>query len=85
MSKSSDYYSKNPDARAKKSSYDKKYHSTAARRKYRSELNQENRRRGTYGNGDGQDVSHTRSGGTTLENAKTNRARQGSGGRRKKK
>lgn len=84
-SKSSEYYKKNPEARKKKNAYNKKYHATPERRKYRSELNKENRRRGTYGNGDGKDVSHKKGGGTTLERAKTNRARQGAGGKAKKK
>jgi hypothetical protein len=84
-SKSSEYYKKNPEARKKKNSYNKKYHATPERRKYRSELNKENRRRGTYGNGDGKDVSHKKGGGTTVERASTNRARQGAGGKAKKK
>lgn len=84
-SRSAKYYQDNPEARKKKNSYNKKYHSTSARKKYRSDLNKENRRRGTYGNGDGKDVSHKRGGGTTLESQSRNRARQGAGGRRKKK
>lgn len=84
-SRSARYYQKNPKARAKKNRYNTKYHKTSARRKYRAELNKENRRRGTYGNGDGKDVSHKRGGGTTLESQSKNRARQGSGGRRRKK
>ena len=84
-SRSAKYYRDNPEARKKKNRYNKKYHSTPKRRKYRAELNKENRRRGTYGNGDGKDVSHKRGGGTTLESQSKNRARQGAGGRRKKK
>ncbi len=84
-SRSAKYYRDNPEARKKKNSYNKKYHATPARKKYRAELNKENRRRGTYGNGDGKDVSHKRGGGTTLESQSKNRARQGAGGRRKKK
>lgn len=84
-SRSSKYYAKNPKARAKKNAYNKRYHSSAERRKYRSDLNKENRRRGTYGNGDGKDVSHTKRGGYTLEKAKTNRARNGAGGKPKRK
>ena len=79
------YYKSNPKAREKKKKYDTKYHSTSKRRAYRSELNKENRRRGTYGNGDGKDVSHTRKGTTVLESQKSNRARQGSGKRKTKK
>ena len=84
-SRSAKYYAKNPKARAKKNAYNKRYHSTPERRKYRSDLNKENRKRGTYGNGDGKDVSHTKRGGYTLEKAKTNRARNGAGGRPKRK
>ena len=85
LGKTAQYYRKNKAARDKKKSYDTKYHKTASRRKYRSELNAENRRRGTYGNGDGKDVSHTRKGGTTLESQAKNRARQGAGGKQKRK
>lgn len=85
LGKTAKYYRKNKEARDKKKSYDTKYHKTASRRKYRSELNAENRRRGTYGNGDGKDVSHTRGGGTTLESKSKNRARQGAGGKQKRK
>jgi len=85
MRKTATYYRSNPKARKAKKEYDTKYHKTAKRRAYRSELNKENRRRGTYGNGDGKDVSHTKKGGTVLEKQSTNRARQGSGKRSKKK
>tara|TARA_R100000951_G_scaffold116772_1_gene130641 strand:- start:2580 stop:2843 length:264 start_codon:yes stop_codon:yes gene_type:complete len=85
LSKSASYYRNNKDARDKKKSYDTKYHKTAKRREYRSELNKENRRRGTYGNGDGKDVSHTKRGTTVLERQSKNRARQGSGGKQKRK
>lgn len=74
-----------PEARAKKKAYDKKYHATTERKKYRAELNRENRKRGTYGNGDGKDVSHKKNGKTTLESQKTNRGRQGSNGKSTKK
>lgn len=85
LKRTAKYYKKNPKARAKKAQYDTKYHKSASRRKYRARLNKENRARGTYGNGDGKDVSHTRRGGYTLEKASTNRARQGAGGKRKRK
>lgn len=83
--KTSTYYKSNSKARKKKASYDTKYHKTAKRRAYRSELNKENRKRGTYGNGDGKDVSHTKRGTTVLENQSKNRARQGSGRKQKRK
>jgi len=57
-SKSAKYYQSNPEARAKKEAYDKEYHSTDERKKYRAELNKENREKGTYGNGDRLDAYH---------------------------
>lgn len=85
MKRTAKYYKSNPKARAKKKKYDTKYHSTPSRRKYRSRLNKENRRRGTYGNGDGKDLSHTKSGKLVKERASKNRARNGSGKRKTKK
>jgi hypothetical protein len=82
--RSTRYYRKNAEARAKKAAYDKQYHSTPERRKYRSELNQERRKRGIYGKG-GPDISHKADGRTTTESPKKNRGRQGSGGRPKRK
>ena len=84
-SKSARRYQNDPKARAKKKAYDKAYHSTPERKKYRAELNRENRKRGTYGNGDKKDVSHKKNGKTTLESQKRNRARNGSGGKSTKK
>ena len=84
-SRSAKYYQNNPEAKAKKANYDKKANAKPKAKKYRRELIAENRKRGTNGNGDGKDVSHKKGGGTTLESKKTNRARQGSGGKAKKK
>ena len=36
----------------------KKFQSSTKSKKYRAELNQYNRKKGTYGNGDGKDASH---------------------------
>jgi hypothetical protein len=79
-SDSSRYYASNPEARRRKNAYNKAYHATEERRDYRSELNQANRKMGRKG--DGKDVSHTRSGKLVLEGRKSNRARNGHGGRR---
>ena len=57
-------------------SYQKKYDSSKLQISKRSALNKENRRRGTYGNGDGKDVSHKKNGKTFLEKASKNRARK---------
>jgi len=84
-SRSAIYYQNNPTARGKKKKYDTEYHKTPMRRRYRSELNQENKKRGTYGNGDGKDLSHTKKGGMVLERARINRARNGANGKGTKK
>ena len=73
--KSSAYYRKNKKARDAKKRYDSEYHKTSKRKKYRTKLNKENRKRGTYGNGDGKDLSHTKTGGLVQENQSANRAR----------
>lgn len=58
-------------------SYQKKYDSSSLQIAKRSKLNKDNRDRGTYGNGDGKDVSHKKNGKTFLEAASKNRARKG--------
>ena len=62
-----------------------KYNRKPAQKKRRAALNKENRRRGTYGNGDGKDVSHKKNGKTVLEKASTNRRRNGRNGKSKYK
>lgn len=56
-------------------SYDKKYQASPERKKYRAELNKANRESGTYGNKDGMDKSHTKSGKLVNEHQSKNRAR----------
>ena len=67
--------------------YDKEYQSSPERKKYRAELNKKAREDGTYGKrySKGVDISHTKSGKTVYENRSKNRARNGSGGKAKKK
>jgi len=74
-SRSAKYYAANPKARKKKQDYDKKYHSTPERKKYRAELNAKNRKAGTYGNKDNKDMSHKKNGGFVKESQTKNRAR----------
>jgi len=83
LSKSALYYRRNKRARDKKKKYDTTYHKTPARRKYRSKLNIERRRRGLKG--DPRDLSHKKNGELVLENRKTNRSRQGADGKSSKK
>ena len=56
-------------------SYDKQYQSTKERKSYRASLNKANRDAGTYGNKDGKDMSHTKSGKLVKESQSKNRAR----------
>jgi hypothetical protein len=78
-SDSAKYLHTHPAARAKKEAYDKKYHQTEKRKVYRAELNKANRNAGTYGNGDGKDMSHDSRGNTSKESQSANRARNGRG------
>jgi hypothetical protein len=73
------------ERKKKKLAYDKKYQATEKRKKYRVELNKANRDAGTYGNGDGKDMSHTKAGGVVKENMMSNRARNGKNGKSTKK
>lgn len=84
-SPSAKYYQENPEARKKKDAYNKSYHSTPARKKYRSELNKANKEAGTYGNKDRKDMSHKKSGGLVKESQSKNRGRQGANGKSTKK
>ena len=81
-SKSAKYFAANPEARKKKNEYNKKYHSSTERKKYRASLNKANR---NSPNGKDQDKSHTKGGKLVNEKRSTNRARNGKGGTRKKK
>lgn len=77
-SKTAEYYKKHPEAYFKKKAYDKKFNKRPDQRKYRATLNAVNRELGTYGNGDGKDVSHTTKKHVyVLEDESSNRARQG--------
>lgn len=82
--KSQANYRKNPESTAKKAAYDTEYHKTPERKEYRAKLAKIRRKKKVMGKG-GKDVSHRASGGTTMEDSSTNRARQGSGGKKKKK
>jgi len=78
------YYRSHPEAAAKKRRYDTAYHATPARRRYRAELGKARRKAGVMGKG-GKDMSHTKSGRIVRESPSKNRARNGSGGRARRK
>lgn len=73
--KTSEYYKKNPEARAKRLKQQAKYNKTAKGLKIRTAANKLNRKLGTYGNGDGKDASHTSKSGGKLEAPSKNRSR----------
>jgi hypothetical protein len=66
------YYANNPDARKKRLDYQREYNKQDREVKKRVELNKVNRQRGTYGNGDGLDASHTKR-GIVMKKASINR------------
>lgn len=68
-----------------KRKYDKAYHQSKERKKYRADLNRANRKAGTYGNGDKKDMSHTKKGKMVKESQSKNRARNGSNKKSTKK
>jgi hypothetical protein len=72
MKKTAKYYKENPEAYEKKLAYQKKYNEKPEQRKKRSELVKINRDKGTYGNGDGLDASHTKK-GIKMKKASVNR------------
>jgi hypothetical protein len=74
-SNTSKYYKKNPAARRRRLKQQSEYQKRPDRVKKRVALNKENRKRGTYGNGDGKDVSHKKCGGKKKKKASSNRAR----------
>lgn len=73
-SRTARFYQTHPDAARKRDRYNKKYHSTPARRKYRAVLQAINRRNGTHGNLDGKDVAHTSRCKTKSQDQSKNRA-----------
>lgn len=83
-SKTAKYYAENPEARKKRNAYQRKYNKKPSVKKASEERWSERRRRGIAGKG-GKDLSHTRDGKMVLEDPSKNRARNGSGGRPKKK
>ena len=72
-SRTAEYYRKNPSARRRRLKQQKKYQKKPSQVKKRVELNKINRKVGKKG--DGKDVSHCKGGGTRLESASKNRAR----------
>ena len=74
-SKSSAHYAGNRKSLMVKRAYQRKYNKKKKEVDRRVALKRINRQKGTYGNGDGKDVSHKKNGKTFLEIASKNRAR----------
>ena len=70
---SAEYYRDNKESYAKKLAKQKEINKKPSEIKKRAELVKLNREKGTYGNGDGKDVSHKPGGKTVLEKASQNR------------
>ena len=73
-SRTARFYQTHPEAAKKRDRYNKKYHSTPARKKYRAVLQAINRKNGTHGNLDGKDVAHTSKHTTISQSQSKNRA-----------
>ena len=61
-SKTSKYYASNPEARKKRLKYQAEYNKKPEQVEKRKALIKEGRKRGTYGNNDNLDLSHTKRG-----------------------
>ena len=84
QSRTSKYYASNPKARKKRVKAQAKINRKPTEKKRRAELAKERRKRGVMGKG-GKDVSHLKNGKTTLESRSKNGARNGAGGKARRK
>ena len=73
LGRTAKFYRENPEAREKRLAYQKRYNARKSQIEKRVENNRENRKKGTYGNYDGKDVSH-KGNKIVLEKASKNRA-----------
>lgn len=72
LGRTAKYYANNPDAKKKRLEYQREYNKQDREVSKRVELNKVNRQRGTYGNGDNLDASHTKR-GIVMKKASINR------------
>ena len=73
LSRTAKYYRKNKAARKKRQEYQAEYNKKKSSIRQRVNDNRENRKKGTYGNHDGLDVSRKKGGRYVLESEKKNR------------
>lgn len=73
MKATAKYYATHPDARKKRLDYQEEYNKRPDQLRKRIELNRENRKRGSYADHDGKDLSHHMSGRFTEKVANRNR------------
>lgn len=76
LSKTAKYYATHPEARKKRLKQQAAYNRRPDQKKYRVELNQYNRKKGTYGNGDKKDATHKGGKIVGFEDQSKNRARK---------
>ena len=72
LGKTAQYYKENPEANKKRLRYQAEYNKKPREVAKRMERNKENRRRGTYADHDGNDLSHTKR-GYVMKKASLNR------------
>jgi len=72
VKKTAKFYATHSEDRDKKAAYDKRNDARPERRARRAELTKINREKGTAGNGDGKDWSHTKN-GVVMKKASVNR------------
>ena len=70
----SNYYKKNPAARKRRNSQQKRYNKSFKGNAIAKRANRANRALGTYGNGDGKDAAHTGPNRAKLQSPSKNRA-----------
>jgi hypothetical protein len=71
--KTAQYYATHPEARKKRLEYQAEFNKKPEQLKKRIELNKENRKRGSYADHNGKDLSHHKSGHFTQKLASKNR------------
>ena len=84
LGRTAKYYAENPEARAKKNAYQKKYNKKPGKSAKRGRDNKARRELGLKV-GDPRDASRCKDGSFTAEHKSKNRARQGSNGKSTKK
>lgn len=81
--KTQTFLDSHPKSKAKKKAYDTEFNKKPEQIAKRSELNKANREKGTYGNGDKKDLSHTSKGLVSKPQSKNRGSKKDSPGDRR--